>query len=162
MSGSSGPVLFLAVRAVDDREHLRSVVVSEALIRIGRNAIILPSLDEDEVTVRTAGSWVVPLFDDNYNVNRWSPRETTERWTPGWVLRLSSSKWCIAVGKPCITLPPEAIDSLAIQMARRFSPSNETQEQREREDWGPPRKEKTYSVTGRQLPTHGWHQPRLG
>ena len=162
MSGSRGPLLFVAVNAVGDREHQRSIRVADALIKAGQNAIVLASLDKVGTMVATE-SWVVPLFDDNYNVNRWSPRPIDTWWTPDWVRKLSSSRWCVAVGKVCITLSPEAMEKLACQMARRFS-LGDVIEGREQEEsnLGPPPAEKTFSVRGRQLPSHGWSQGRIG
>jgi len=164
MSGSRGPLLFVAVNAVGDREHQRSIRVADALIKAGQNAIVLASLDKVGTMVATE-SWVVPLFDDNYNVNRWSPRPIDTWWTPDWVRKLSSSRWCVAVGKVCITLPPETMEKLACQMARRFS-LGDVIEGREQEEskWGPlpAAKKADIIIGGRRLPSHGWSQGRIG
>jgi len=158
MGSSSRQLMFLAVSVAEGKEHPRSVNVADALMRETHNSIVLPTLEEARIVAN--GSWVIPLVDDDYDVNRWSPRQITNLWTPAWVRQYATSGWWIAVGKPCVSLPHEAMGKLADQMARRFSLNNN--DPRGEEKWGPRPAEKTYSVTGRHLPSHGWSQGRIG
>lgn len=155
MAESRGSLLFLAVEVAEGKEHPRSVKVADALRRENHNAIVLPTLEEARIAAK--GSWVIPLVDDHYGVNRWSPRPITMVWTPHWARTYSTSGWWIAVGKPCVTLSEDIMAKLACQVARRFSLVAKMEESEDK--FGPPPSEKKISRRSQVVaPSHAWSQ----
>ena len=111
--------LFLTVNGRDGNgeQNPWSVRVIEALQQHdGYNAIVLKSPTEGESIAR--GALVVPLYDFNFGINRWSPRPKNAPGTPGWAQTLSSSS-CVAIGQRCVAFP-ELAERAARQIATLF------------------------------------------
>ena len=114
----TGP-LFLTINGRDENgvQNPWSVLIVEALQQHdGYNAIVLKSPAGRESIAQ--GTLVVPLYDFNFGINRWSPRPKNAPGTPGWAQTLSSSS-CVAVGRRCV-VSPEVAERAARQIATLF------------------------------------------
>ena len=134
----TGP-LFLTINGRDENgvQNPWSVLIVEALQQHdGYNAIVLKSPAGRESIAQ--GTLVVPLYDVDSGVNRWSPRPRNTSGTPGWAQTLSSSS-CVAVGRRCV-VSPEVAERAARQIATLFlreSSRNEGQYPWGEYPWGP-------------------------
>jgi len=112
-------LLFLTVNGRDGNgeQNPRSVLIVEALRRRdGCDAFVLKSSTEGESIAR--GALVVPLYDFNFGINRWSPRPKNAPGTPGWAQTLSSSS-CVAIGQRCVAFS-EVAERAACQITTLF------------------------------------------
>src|SRR3989339_2203788 len=103
----TGP-LFLTINGRDGNgvQNPWSVLIVEALQQHdGYNAIVLKSPAGRESIAQ--GTLVVPLYDFNFGINRWSPRPKKARGTPGGRQRPSGTP-SVAAGRRGLVSPDDA------------------------------------------------------
>lgn len=120
-NGSGGSVRFLVVHSEEKSEwsNPHSALLIEGLWLYQCDALVVGTPEEYEPS--SNGVMVVPLFDLQFGLNRFSPVRKEASGVPTWA-KVLSTNFCIAVHKRCVDFPV-ALDVSARQIAKMFAKS---------------------------------------
>lgn len=121
-NGNGGSVRFLVVHS-DEKPEWRnphSALLIEGLWRYQCDALVVGTPEEYESPCEEIA--VVPLFDLQFGLNRFSPVRKEASGVPLWA-KLFSTNFCIAVHKRCVDFPA-TLDGSSRQIAKMFAKSD--------------------------------------